>query len=317
MSNPLTKLIDPWYPATALGLERGMASMVQLESGRKNTFALRRAASITLGDSLIRPGFDEPNIADLAVLAEALTELGTSAGLLRQRKWSVALPEATSRTLILTLESKVGSKSELADVLKWKMERGFGSPIEELSISNESLPPDSQARDRYLAVAVRLSVLAEYESVFSALGWRSGLILPRHVGESRWLTRNGNAGDSLLVTSHDEGFTAAVFRDRQPLILRSVLCEPDEREDEFYRLLLFYRDRRSSEADHGSAQSLSRLLVVGTGFGKDRASEIANETLGGNLRALRAEDLGLQLPATDLSFDFIAAPAGLATLHWA
>src|ERR1700730_7902722 len=129
MSNPVAKLIDPWYPATALGLERGMASMVQLEGGRKNTFALRRAASITLADSLIRPGFDEPNIADLAELVEALTELGTSAGLLRQRKWSVALPEATSRTLILTLESKVGSKSELEDVLKWKMERGFGAPI--------------------------------------------------------------------------------------------------------------------------------------------------------------------------------------------
>ncbi len=258
MSNPLTKLIDPWYPATALGLERGMAAMVQLEGGRKNAFALRRAASITIADSLIRPGFDEPNIADLSELAEVLTELGNSAGLLRQRKWSIALPEASSRTLIF----------------------------------------------------------AEYESVFAALGWRSGLILPRHVGESRWLTRNGNAGDSLLVTSHDEGFTAAIFRDRQPLILRSVLCEPGEREDEFYRLLLFYRDRRSSEAEHGAPQALARLLVVGTGFGKDRASEIANETLGGHLRVLGAADVGLQLPAADLSFDLVAAPAGLATLHW-
>jgi len=32
------------------------------------------------------------------------------------------------------------------------------------------------------------------------------------------------------------------------------------------------------------------------------------------LRALDAEDLGLQLPSSDLSFDAIAAPAGLATL---
>lgn len=316
MSNPLAKIIEPWYPATALGLERGMASMVQLEGGRKNVFALRRAASITLADSLIRPDFNEPNIADISELAAALSELATSAGLLRQRKWSVALPEATTRTLILTMESHVGSKSELEEVLKWKMERGFGAPIDELSISNESLPRDSQDRARYRAVAVRLSVLAEYESAFSALGWRTGLVLPRHLGEACWLTKNGNAGDSLLLTSHEEGFTAAIFRDRQPLILRSVLCEPDEREDEFYRLLLFYRDRRTSEATSGAPQSLSRLLVVGTGFGKERASEIANETLGGQLRALSAEDVGLQLPATDLSFDYIAAPAGLATLHW-
>lgn len=285
--------------------------MVQLEGGRKNGFALRRAASITLPESLIRPTFDEPNISDLSDLAEALTELATSAGLLRQRKWSVALPEASMRTLILTMESQVGSKAELEDVLKWKMERGFGAPTEELSISKESLPRDSQGRERYLAVAARLSVLEEYESVFSSLGWRAGLVLPRHSGEARWLTRNGNTDDSLLVTAHDEGFTAAIFRGRQPFIVRSVACSPDEREDEFYRLLLFYRDRRTAEAE------LSRLLVVGTGFGKERASEIANETLGGHLHALGAEEVGLQLPETDLSFDFIAAPAGLATLHWA
>ena len=52
-----------------------------------------------------------------------------------------------------------------------------------------------------------------------------------------------SAGDALLVSSYDEGFTAVVFRDKQPLIVRSIACEPEEREDEFYRLLLFYRDR--------------------------------------------------------------------------
>jgi hypothetical protein len=32
------------------------------------------------------------------------------------------------------------------------------------------------------------------------------------------------------------------------------------------------------------------------------------------LRVLDAEELGLQLPSSELSFDAIAAPAGLATL---
>jgi hypothetical protein len=315
MPNPLSKLIKPWYPATALGLERGLASMVQLEGGRKGLFTLRRAASITLPAELLHPSFDEPNISDLSQLAESLSELATGAGLLKQRKWSVALPEVSMRTLILTMEGAIGSKSELDEVVKWKIERGFGAPIEELSISKRILPRDSLGRDRYLAVGIRLSVLAEYESVFAALGWRAGLILPRHLGEARWLTRNGNTGDSLLLTTHDDGFTAAIFRDREPLILRTVVCEPEEREDEFYRLLLFYRDRRTSEKD-GTPQSLSHLMVIGQTFGKERASEIATETLGGHLHVLRAEDVGLQLPASDLNFDAIAAPAGLATLHW-
>jgi hypothetical protein len=309
----LTKLIEPWYPATALGIEEGRASMVQLEGGGRNGFRLRRAATVALPESLIRPGFDEPNIADIRELTDALKELATSAGLLRQRKWSVVLPEATTRTLILTMESQAPSRSELEEVLKWKMERGFGAPVDELSISRDHLPKDGQGRDRYLVVAVRASVLAEYESAFRSLGWRAGMILPRHFGEGRWLTRNGNAGDSLLLSAHDDGFTAVVFRDKQPLIMRSITCEANEREDEFYRLLLFYRDRRVSE---GAQQLLSRLLVVGDGFSKQRTSEIAAETLGGNLVALGAPDVGLQLPASDLSFDTIAAPAGLATMAW-
>lgn len=288
--------------------------MVQLEGGGKRPFTLRRAASVTLSESLISPSFDEPNISDLSQLAEVLKELATSAGLLRQRKWSVCLPEAAMRTFILTMESNVTSRSELEEVLKWKMERGFGAPEDELSISKEALPRDSQGRDRFLAVGIRLSVLAEYESVFSALGWRAGLVLPRHLGEARWLTRNGT-GDSLLLTAHDDGFTAAIFRNREPLVMRTVVCELDEREDEFFRMLLFYRDRQAAETN-GGGQGLTQLMVIGRGFGKERASEIASETLGEHLHVLRAEDVGLMLPSSDLSFDAIAAPAGLATLHW-
>ncbi|MFZ0060529.1 MAG: hypothetical protein WAL47_00665 [Pyrinomonadaceae bacterium] len=310
----LSKLLHPWYPATALGLERGLASVVELER-RGKAGSLRRAATVKLPESLLTPSFEELNIEDHTELAAALRELVTSAGLSKQKRWSVSLPEATARTLILTLESNSGSGSELEEVLRWKMDRGFGVPLDDLSISRECLAKDSQGRDRYLAVATRLAVLAEYEHLFGMLGWRAGLVLPRHIGESQWLTRNGFTGDSLLLSSTAKGFTAIVFRDKQPLIFRSIDCDPDEREDELYRLLLFYRDRRATESEFD--QPLSRYLVTGDGFDKARANEIINETIGGDLRPLDAEDLGLRLPGSGLDFDAIAAPAGLATLSWA
>jgi hypothetical protein len=309
----LSKLIHPWYPATALGLEKGLASVVELER-RGNVGNLRRAATVKLPESLISPSFEDSNIDDHTDLAAALRELAASAGLLKQKRWSVSLPEATARTLILTLEVDAGSGSELEEVLRWKMDRGFGISLEELSISRERLIRDSQGRDRYLVIATRLAVLAEYEHLFGMLGWRAGLVLPRHIGESQWLTRNGFQGDSFLLSSTDEGFTAVVFRDKQPLIFRSIECDPDEREDELYRLLLFYRDRRAAEAE--LEQPLSRFMITGDGFDKARASEIVNETTGGELRPLDASDLGLNLPSSGLEFDTIAAPAGLATLSW-
>ena len=40
--------------------------------------------------------------------------------------------------------------------------------------------------------------------------------------------------------------------------------------------------------------ALTRLMVIGEGITKERAGEIVNETTGGDLRSLEAEDLGLQ-----------------------
>ena len=287
--------------------------MVELGRGRGNVRHVRRAATVQLPDSLIQPSFDQSNVADQAELAAALSEMANSAGLLRQKRWSVTLPEATTRALIVTLETAVGSQSELEEVLAWKMDRGFGVPLDELSVAREALPKDAQGRARYLVVATRIGVLREYEQVFSLLGWRAGLILPRYLGEAQWLKGNGFKGDTLLVSSSDDGFTAVVFREQRPLILRSVRCDSQEQEDELYRLLMFYRDRRVSDESE-SGQMLSGLLVTGRGFSKTRVGEIVNETLGGDVRPLEAYDLGLQLPARDLSFDVIAAPSGLATL---
>jgi Tfp pilus assembly PilM family ATPase len=315
MPNLISRLVDPWYPATAIGLEKGGASVVHLERVKGAACKLRRAATFNIAESLVRPSFDEANIEDPGQLATVLHELAASAGLLKQKRWSLSLPEATTRTLVLTMESQAQSSAEVQDVLKWKVERGFGVALDELSISKERLQKDSHSRDRYLVIAVKRSVIAEYEAVLHALGWRAGLILPRHLGEAQWLVRNSSAGDSLLLSGSSQGFTGVIFRDKHPLIVRTVTCTEDEFEDEFYRFLLFYRDRSAPEGIEHST-GLSRLMVIGEGITKQRAGEIVNETTGGDLRPLEAHDLGLQLPSREFSFDSIAAPAGLATLSW-
>ena len=315
MPNLISRLVDPWYPATAVGLEKGVASVVHLERVKGAACKLRRAATFSIDESLVRPSFDETNIEDRGQLASVLHELAASAGLLKQKRWSLSLPEATTRTLVLTMESQSQSSAEVQDVLKWKVERGFGAPLDELSISKDRLHKDTHGRDRYLVIAVKKSVIAEYEAVLHALGWRAGLILPRHLGEAQWLVRNSSAGDSLLLSGSSKGFTGVIFRDKHPLIVRTVTCTEDEFEDEFYRFLLFYRERSTPEGLE-NGPGLMRLMVIGEGITKQRAGEIVNETTGDDLRPLDAQDLGLQLPSREFSFDSIAAPAGLATLSW-
>ena len=318
MPTAFSRLISPRFPPAALGLESGTASVVHLERKGRTGYSIKRAATATLPPGLIQPGFDEVNVTDANALVVLLSEVALSAGLGKQRKWSVALPEAATRAAILTLESTPASRQELEEVLRWKTERSFGAPPDELVVTRERLQADTQGRQRYLAVGIRAVVLAEYESVFEALDWRAGLILPRHQGESRWLGAGAAGGDALLVSSHAEGFTALLMRDSQPLVARSVMCEPEDRDDELYRLLLFYRDRIVAPGEGAAAESvaLNRLLVVGEGFDKAHVGDIVNETLEVHLRALGPVEVGLALPSAELNFDAIAAPAGLATLAW-
>ena len=330
----LSKLFEPRLPSEAIGLSGEGACVVSLDHRRGDVFNVRKAAYAALREGLVHPSFDEQNISDTAELADALAELVTNVGLLKRRRWSVALPEAAARTSILTLEGTPTSRGEREEMLRWKTERTVGASLDELRVGRERLRPDSQGRDRYLLTAVRLSVLSEYERVFEALGWQTGLMLPRHAGEAWWLMRRGGAaaaGDSLLVSSHREGFTAGVFRAGQPMLLRSVICDPEDRADELYRFVLFYRDRNAppaGDADAAAATSaapppaapdetIESMLVAGTGLDASEAGAIVRETLSVPPRTLGPGDLRLSFPPGELDFNVIAAPAGLAALAWA
>jgi hypothetical protein len=312
-ANPLDRLLKPRFPSCAAGIDSGAASVVQLDRARGG-FVVKRAASLNLPEGLVRASFDEINIEQPQELIIALSELLTSAGLLRQRKWSVTLPETSIRAAVLTLETTPGSRRELEEVLEWKIERSFGAPLAELRSSREQLAPDAQKKTRYLITAVRRTVLSEYERIFAALKWQAGLILPRHAGEEQWL-RNGQQGDGLLLTAHEEGFTAVLMRNNQPVTLRAVFCEADECDDELHRVLLFYRERAGTQGP-GEVSRVNRLLVVGDWLDRQRVVEITQESLGVNLKPMNAADVGLTIPPGDLAFDTIAAPAGLARLAW-
>jgi hypothetical protein len=312
-ANPLDRLLKPRFPSVAVGIEGNGASVVQLDRS-KGAFIVKRAASVSLLPQVVRPSFDSSNIPEPVELATALTDLITSAGLLRQRKWSTSLPEASTRSAIITIEGATTSRREIEEVFEWKIERTFGAPSSQFRLSREQLAPDAQRQPRYLVNAIRLEVLAEYEAVFTSLGWHVGLILPRHAGEEQWL-RNGHQGDGLLLTAHDEGFTAVLMRGNRTLTLRSVFCDPAERDDELHRVLLFYSERAGAGKQNETA-SLDRLLVVGEHLDKTRVTEIAEETFGVRLKPLAASDVGLLIPSGELNFDALAAPAGLARLAW-
>ena len=309
----LENLIQPNYPKAALGLEKESVTALALQKEGKRRYGIKQAATVELPEHLLTPSFIEKNINSQAEMTAMLEEVVTNAGLRKQKRWSVSLPSNTARTAILTLETEPASKDELSQVLDWKAENTFGIPAGELRITRQKIASDANGKSRYFATAVKLGVIDEYETLFEMLGWQAGLILPRAVSEAGWLFDKNQKSDSLLISSQTDGFVALILRGDEPTVVRSVTCTETERDDEIYRLLMFYRDRLG---DDKGENFLEKLLVVGKDLSPARLKEIAAEALGKTLDILRPEDVGLNVPVQTLTFDEVAAPAGLAALGW-
>ena len=304
-------LTQPNYPKAAIGIEQNAITALQLRREGRGRFGVDRAATIELPQELLTPSFTDRNIASVPEFRTLLEEAVVTAGLLKQKSWSVSLPSSTARSAILTLDS--AGKGELDEILEWKAEQSFGAPASQLRITRYQISNDREGRRRYFATAIKLSVIDEYESVFEQFGWKAGLILPRAVAETNWLLNESTPMDSLLISSQHDGFTAVLLRGNEPSVVRSVTCAPNEIDDEVYRLLMFYNDR-FSDAQGGNL--LSRLLLIGRELIPDKIRAISADAFGRTLSIVRPDDLGLQVPVGSLSFDDLAAPAGLAAFGW-
>lgn len=309
----LSTLIQPNYPKAALGLEQNTLTVLALQKEGRGQFGIKQAATIDLPEGLLTPNFVEQNISNDEEMLFFLDKVVTDAGLRKNKKWSVSLPANTARTAILTLDDEPASKGELADVLDWKAETSFGVPSGELRISLQKISANREGKKRYFATAVKLNVIDEYETLFESIGWAAGLILPRAISESKWLMNGNNQEFSLLISSQHDGFTALLLRGNEPAVVRSVTCKEDEMDDEIYRLLVYYQDRFALEDE---SNLLRKFLVIGSAFVPEKLHQITAEALGETIDLLRPEEVGLNLPISNLNFDDIAAPAGLATLGW-
>jgi hypothetical protein len=305
-------LLAPPAPNTAAGFVDDNFAVVDLRRGRTG-FSLASSAVTQLPVGLITPSFDALNVHDVGELAQIVAQTAEAAGLLNKKRWSVALPDATARTLVIALESRPSNRRELNEVISWKIERVIATPSRDLCISRQRINP-AGGQDRYLVTVAHSSVLSQYESIFAGMGWKAGLILPRHMGEAQWLMWDDAAGDKILVSANRSGFTSLIVRNGEPVLVRTFVCEPDAIADELHRFALYYRDKLG-DGGKGAANTLTRILVLG-GIDLKEARRAVADALDSEPGVLDPGELGMDLRGEAIRFDHLAGAAGLATIAW-
>jgi Tfp pilus assembly PilM family ATPase len=303
-------LIEPVYPRFALSITESQLVLLSLRY-QQQEFSLRQVATTSLPVGMLEAGFVRPNIFEEDHFCQLLGRLPEEAGVKNLRRLSVSLPATSARSYVVTLDAEPRSRAEAAQLLDWKIERVSGYPTDELQISRMALPA-IDGRTHWLVSVVHRSVLGQYEALFARLGWEVGLIVPRHLAEVLWLTRASTEGDQMLVSPTRQGVEVVILRGSHPILIRELDCSEEEMANEFYRLVIFYRDRLISE---GGASSLFRLLVMGSAADQQRYRDLVGAALERPVVALTPAQLGLRLEP-GMAFSQVGSAAGLASCAW-
>ncbi|HZS05368.1 MAG TPA: hypothetical protein VFD58_11080 [Blastocatellia bacterium] len=301
-------LTAPKLPSTSLAISETHLAMVGLRPRGKN-LEVRHMGVMQIPAGLVRPHFTEPNVSNEATLIDYLTRTAEQSELKRLRKLSVALPEASARSFVVALDSEPSSRAELNQMLEWKAERNLGCKPADVRMTSRRLETLS-GKSNWLVAAAHEKVLEQYERIFDEMGWQAGLVAPQHLGEAQWLIRAEIPEDQAMVSLNPRGFTVVIVRGREPILVREIVCAPEEREDEFYRLMIYYRDRLLPESGSGM---VSRLLTIGSPEEQDSFRRTFEAALERHPVMLNPNSLGFNLNS-NAPFNRVAAAAGLASL---
>lgn len=303
-------LTTPSYPRTSVSINELQVALVSLRR-RQSEFDLLRLAVTPLSAGVVQPDFVRPNVADEEAFRRAIDRLVAQAGAGKLGKLAVALPQRAIRSLIVDFDTEPDSKAELDQMLDWKIERGIGVRSNELRLSRRRLYSEG-SKVYWFVSAVHQHVIEQYERLFVELGWQVGLTMPDYLAEARWLTRNRADGDQVLVSLNERGYVVVIVRHGEPTLVRQVECSRSEQEDEFFRMIAFYRDRVLPE---GAQINLDNLLVIGNDEDRTRFRNVLAQAVEAPVNSLDFSSLGLRGQAP-VPFSSFAAAAGLSTFAW-
>jgi Tfp pilus assembly PilM family ATPase len=104
---------------------------------------------------------------------EPLIALWLRRELAKLSKLAVALPQRAIRSQVVDFDSEPDSRTELDQMLEWKIERELESRSNELRLSKRRLFSEGP-RVYWFVSAVHQHVIEQYEKLFVELGWQSG-----------------------------------------------------------------------------------------------------------------------------------------------
>lgn len=181
----------------------------------------RKVASVALADlkgGSLDPLLGRPNILKPEDVARSVVAVAKVLGG-EKGPFGLLLPDGVVRVSILDFETLPASHKEQETLIRWKMKQLLPFPVEDARLSFELAAKETGGVEA-VVMAVRKSVVAEYESALNSLNGEVTLVLPSSAALLPLMDEEAPAGELLLNISPTH-LTAVVAKGRQVRLWRS------------------------------------------------------------------------------------------------
>jgi hypothetical protein len=236
-------------PSVVLDLQPGFVAGARLDRSSRQ---VRRVAVRQLEAGALEPLASRPNVVKPEVVHRAIGEVLETVGNGRGQL-GILLPDPAVRVSILRFETLPDHREEAEALVRWKMGGILPFPPEEARVSYQLLSKGDQSVD-LLAMALRNSVVAEYEAAFETVSAGPALVLPATAALLPLLPA-GSQGSHVLVHVCSGSVTTVVMAGDGISFWRNRLLERHRAEGEgevvceIARVVATCRDHLKSEIE--------------------------------------------------------------------
>lgn len=179
-------------PAFVLDLEPGFVVAARLNPSKRQ---VQSVGVRQLPAGALAPSPNKTNVADNAAVRQAIAEVSERVGNVGGRL-GLLIPDVAVRVALLQFETLPEDHGEAETMVLWRMREFLPYASEEARLTYQVLVKQAGAVE-VLGVAVRTSVLAEYEAALEGINGGPGLVLPATVALLPLLPED-DAGQLLL-----------------------------------------------------------------------------------------------------------------------
>ncbi len=219
----------PTRPNVAIEVGSGRVTVASISgAGSKGRATVSAWASEPLPSGAVVPSLAGQNVQARDEVIAAMRRALEKAGLRSVRRAALVIPDSAAHVSFVDLEAVPARAADLDRVLRWQLRKALPFPVDQARMSHMVAHAEA-GRTTLAATLAKFDVLAEYESLCTALGIQAGIVDLASFNVANAVMATGLAtGDSLLVCLAPEATTLLILRKTDLMFYRHRASAGDE-----------------------------------------------------------------------------------------